>query len=75
MTVTLGVIRFNMTFPDKTTETTGEAIGDSIYSYVLSSHSPRAGIFVEYVNDYPHNSVDYAVFLLVSSCCASPYLC
>ena len=75
MTVTLGVIKFNMTFPDKTTETTGEAIGDSIYSYVLSDHSPRAGMLIEYVNDYPHNSVDYAVFLLVSSCFAPPYVC
>ena len=70
-----GAIGFNMTFPDKSTETAGEVIGDLIYSYVLSSHSPRAGMLIEYVNDYPHNSVDYAVFLLVSSCYAPPYLC
>lgn|GEM_PF-555930 len=73
--VLAGAIRFNMTFPDKSTETTGEVIGDTIYSYVLSNHSPRAGMLIEYVNDYPHNSVDYAVFLLVSSCYAPPYLC
>ena len=73
--VKAGAIAFNMTFPDKSTEGTGEVIGDTIYSYVLSSHSPRAGMLIEYVNDYPNNSVDYAVFLLVSSCYAPPYLC
>jgi hypothetical protein len=73
--VMAGAIRFNMTFPDKSTETAAEIIGDSIYSYVLSNHSPRAGMLIEYVNDYPHNSVDYSVFLLVSSCDAPPYLC
>ena len=73
--VVAGAIRFSMTFPDKSTETTGEVIGDSIYSYVLSEHSPRAGMLIEYVNDFPRDSADYAVFLLVSSCYAPPYLC
>jgi hypothetical protein len=73
-TVMAGAIRFNMTFPDKSTETTGDVIGDSIYMFVLSQHYPKAGMLIEYVNDYPHNSVGYGVFLLVSSCCAPPYL-
>ncbi|MGD0395696.1 MAG: hypothetical protein ABSB26_02140 [Nitrososphaerales archaeon] len=70
-----GAIRFNMTFPDKSSETVGNVIGDSIYMFVLSQHYPKAGILVEYVNDFPHNSVGYAMFLLVSSCNASPHLC
>jgi hypothetical protein len=70
-----GAIRFNMTFPDKSTETVGKVIGDSIYMFVLSQHYPKAGMLIEYVNDYPHNSVVYDVFLLVSSCYAPPYLC
>lgn len=69
-----GAIRFNMTFPDKSTETVGSVIGNSIYTFVLSHHYPRAGMLIEYVNDYPHNSLVYGVFLLVSSCCAPPYL-
>jgi len=77
VTALAGAIRFNMTFPDGITETTGNVIGDSIIMYVLSQHVPKAGIFIEYVNDYATygNSVDYAVFLLVSSCGRSPYLC
>jgi hypothetical protein len=76
-TVLAGAIRFNMTFPDGTTETTGEVIGDSIFTLVLSQHQPRAGMLIEYVNDYGDfsNSVDYVVFLLISSCGASPYVC
>ena len=75
-TVLAGAIRFNMTFPDGTVETTGDVIGASMILYILSQHTPRAGMFIEYVNDYgPGNSVDYAVFLLVSSCGKSPYLC
>jgi len=76
-TVTAGAIRFNMTFPDGTTETTGDVIGDSIFTLILSQHQPRAGMLIEYVNDYGNfsNSVDYAVFLLVSSCGKSPYVC
>lgn len=70
-----GAIRFNMTFPDESTETVGNVIGDSIYMFVLSQHHPKAGMLIEYVNDYPHNSVGYGVFLLVSSCYAPPYLC
>jgi hypothetical protein len=72
-----GAISFNMTFPDGTNETAGAVIGDSIFTYVLSVQhtSPRAGMYIEYVNDYPHNSVDYAVFLLVSSCGGPPHLC
>ncbi len=72
--VLAGAIRFNMTFSDKSTEIVGDVIGDSIYMFVLSHHYPRAGMLIEYVNDYPHNSVVYGVFLLVSSCCAPPYL-
>ena len=63
-----------MTFPDKSTEAAGGIIGDSVYVFFLSQHRPRAGMLIEYVNDYPHNSVNYGVFLLVSSCCAPPYL-
>ncbi|HYB07007.1 MAG TPA: hypothetical protein VEB87_02490 [Nitrososphaerales archaeon] len=76
-TVTAGAIRFNMTFPDGTIETAGDVIGDSIFTLVLSQHQPRAGMLIEYVNDYGNfsNSVDYAVFLLVSSCGKSPYVC
>lgn len=76
-TVTAGAIRFNMTFPDGTTETTGDVIGDSIFTLILSQHQPRAGMLIEYVNDYGNfsNSVDYAVFLLVSSCGRTPYVC
>ena len=78
--VMAGAIRFNMTFPDNTNETDGAVIGDSIFTYVLSQHSqPRAGMLVEYVNDYdyPHydNGRAYAVFLLVSSCGGPPHLC
>lgn len=69
-----GAIRFSMTFPDGSTETTGQVIGDSTYTYVISQHYPRAGMLIEYVNDYPNNFVDYAVFLLVSSYCQAPYL-
>ena len=72
--VMAGAIRFNMTFPDKTTETAGNIIGDSIYMFVLSHHYPKAGMLIEYVNDFPHNSVAYGVFLLVSSCRQPPYL-
>ena len=74
-TVLASAISFTMTFPDNVTETAGEVIGTTIYSYVISSHTPRAGMLIEYVNDYPNNSVDYAVFLLVSSCNAPPHLC
>ena len=72
-----GAIRFNVTFPDKTTETVGDVIGDSIFTYVLSQHTPMAGMLIEYVNDYnyPNSSSDYAVFLLVSSCSEAPNLC
>ncbi len=72
-----GAINFNMTFSDGKTETTGNVIGDSIFTNVLSQHTPRAGMLVERVFDYayPHNTVDYAVFLLVSSCGAPPNVC
>jgi hypothetical protein len=73
-TVLAGAIRFNMTFPDGRTETGGDVIGDSIYTFVISQHYPRAGMLIEYVNDYPKSPVDYAVFLLVSACCSPPYL-
>jgi hypothetical protein len=76
-TVTIGAISFNMTFPDGTTETAGKVIGDSIFTLIISQHQPRAGMYIEYVNDYGNfsNSVDYAVFLLVSSCGGSPHVC
>ena len=72
-----GAIRFNVTFQDKTTETVGDVIGDSVFTYVLSQHSPMAGMLIEYVNDYnyPNSSSDFAVFLLVSSCGGAPNLC
>lgn len=75
-----GAIRFNMTFPDNTNETDGAVIGDSTITYVLSQHSqPRAGMLIEYVNDYnfphPSNGRPNAVFLLVSSCGGPPNLC
>ena len=73
--VAAGDMQFNMTFPDKTTETAGNVIGDSIYTLILSQHSPRAGMLIEYVNDYPNNTADYGVFLLVSSCGGPPHLC
>jgi len=75
--VTAGAISFNMTFPDGTRETAGDVIGDSIFTLILSQHQPRAGMYIEYVNDYGNfsNSVDYAVFLLVSSCGESPQVC
>jgi hypothetical protein len=73
--VLAGAIRFNMTFADKSTETAGDVIGDSFYVFVISQHSPKAGMLIEYVNDYPHNSVPYSVFLLVSSCDAPPHQC
>jgi hypothetical protein len=73
-TVMAGAISFNMTFPDGSTETSGSVIGDSIYTFILSQHNPKAGMLIEYVNDYPNSPVGYAVFLLVSACCAPPYL-
>ena len=73
-TVLAGAIRFNMTFPDGKTETAGDVIGDSIYTFVISQHYPKAGMVIEYVNDYPKSPVDYAVFLIVSACCSPPYL-
>jgi hypothetical protein len=73
-TVLAGAISFNMTFPDGSTETAGDVIGNSIYLAILSQHQPRAGMLIEYVNDYPNSPVPYAVFLLVSACCAPPYL-
>ena len=70
-TVTLmaGAFRFNMTFPDGTSETAGNLIGDLTYVFALSQHSsPRAGILIEYITyNYPHNSPPYHVFLLVSN--------
>jgi len=72
--VRAGAIRFNMTFPDGNTETAGIVIGDSIYTFIISHHYPKAGMLIEYVNDYPHDFVVYAVFLLVSSCCQPQYL-
>jgi hypothetical protein len=71
------VIQLKMTFPNGTNETVGHAgFFTAIPTYSLSQNSaPRAGMLIEYVNDYPHNSVDYAVFLLVSSCGGAPNLC
>jgi len=78
--VMAGAIRFNMSFPDGANETVGGVIGDSNILYVFSQHStPRAGMLIEYVNDYgyPHydNGRAYAVFLLGSSCGGPPHLC
>jgi hypothetical protein len=59
--VLLGVYKFNMTFPDMTTETTQGFIGDATYTFALSNHiSPRAGMLVENVE------YNYHVYLLVS---------
>lgn len=74
-----GAIQFNMLFPDGTNETVGGVIGDLNVLYVFSQHShyniPIAGMLIEYVNDYPHNPVGNAVFLLVSSCGGPPNFC
>jgi hypothetical protein len=75
VTVMAGAISFNMTFPDKSTETDGGVVGDSTYVLLLSTHTPKAGMLIEWVNDYSGNGVDYAVFLLVSSCGAPSHLC
>ena len=68
VTVMLGVFRFNMTFPDRSTETTGNVIGDLTYTFALSQHTnPRAGMLIEYVEyNYPNNYPPYRAFLLVS---------
>lgn len=73
--VMIGLIMFNMTFPDKSTETATGFIGDGIYVPIIPQHQPRAGMLVEYVNDYPNNTIDYGVFLLVSACNQSPFFC
>jgi hypothetical protein len=70
-TVTAGAVRFNMTFPDKTIETTGAVIGDSQKVLILSNHvAPRAGMQVEY-GPGPYDAVqsnsNYHVFLLVQT--------
>lgn len=70
-------ILLKMTFPDGTSETVGRAgFFTALPTYVLSQNStPIAGMLIEYVNDYPHCSAPYAVFLLVSSCGAPPHIC
>lgn len=69
--VLIGVYKFNMTFPDSTTETTQGFIGDTTYTFALSNHvSPRAGMLIEYIEyNYPNNlsgNGPYHTFLLVS---------
>jgi len=52
-TVTIGLIRLNATFPDKSTETIDGLIGTIDYFYVFSHHSnPQAGILIVYSNGY-----------------------
>lgn len=64
-TVMLGIMRFTMTFPDKTKETAGAAIGDLTYVSMLSNHSnPRAGMLIEIT--YGAQETTDHVFLLVA---------
>jgi hypothetical protein len=70
--ILISVYKFNMTFPDSTTETTLGFIGDATYTFALSNHvSPRAGMLIEYIEyNYPNNlsgNGPYHTFLLVSS--------
>jgi hypothetical protein len=63
-TVTLGIMRFNMAFPDKTNETASQPIGDSSYVLILSQHTgPRAGMLIEI--EYAAHATTGHVFLLV----------
>lgn len=63
--VGLRAYRFNMTFPDGTTETAGGVIGDVPYTFAVSNHAyPRAGMLIEYVTYNGNGS--YHAFLLVS---------
>jgi hypothetical protein len=59
--VRLGVYRFNMTFPDSTTETAQGFIGDATYTFALSNHvSSRAGMLIEYIEyNYPNDFPPY----------------
>jgi hypothetical protein len=64
VTVMAGVYQFEVTFPNGTTVTTGNVIGDSNYTYAMSN---GAGMLIEYVEyNYPNNVPPYHVFLLVS---------
>ncbi|HYB75955.1 MAG TPA: hypothetical protein VEC08_03255 [Nitrososphaerales archaeon] len=73
--VMIGLIMFNMTFPDKSTVTTSQFMGDGIYIPIIPQHQPRAGMLVEYVGDYPSSTTAYGVWLLVSACNQSPFFC
>jgi hypothetical protein len=59
-----GVIRLNMTFPDKSNETIGSVIGDLTHLVLISKHTnPNAGISIQYV--YDGHTSSYEVLLLV----------
>ena len=61
ITMSIGAMRFNMTFPDKSIEIAGNVIGDSRTVLMLSNHvNPRAGILIQAAPSYGYN-----VFLLV----------
>jgi hypothetical protein len=63
-TVTLGIMSFTMTFPDKTNVTASAPIGDDTYIPILSNHSnPRAGMLIEITNEAQGSTA--RVFLLV----------
>jgi hypothetical protein len=60
-TMTIGAVRFNMTFPDKAVEVAFSVVGDSQYVLMLSNHSdPTAGMLIQYISNY-----GYTVVLLV----------
>jgi hypothetical protein len=57
----IGAIKLNMTFPDQTVETAGQAIGTSEHILILSNHfAPRGGLQYDY-GPSPH----FRVLLLV----------
>ncbi len=63
-TVLLGMLRFTMTFPDKTNETASAVISGSTYLPIVSNHTePKAGMLVE--TQYGAQGTAYHVFLLV----------
>jgi hypothetical protein len=67
----MSLYQFRMTFRDGTSEIAGNVIGDSTYTFALSSHvSPRAGMLIEYVRynyaSNPTGNGPYDTFLLVS---------
>ncbi len=61
-TMSVGVVRLDLTFPDQTTETIGGIIGINYFLTLLSTHAnPRAGIMLLDTHS------GYQVFLLVQA--------